>query len=219
MNKDLKLYDGAIIRNCGVGDYVVVGQDSYICNSRIEEHVQINRRNIIDSASIGRYSYTGANTTLKVVEIGGFCSISWNVSATGNKHDYNKLTAHPFTQYPSFGFVEKNDVDERSKICIGNDVWIGANACIMPGVKIGDGAVIGAGAIVTKDVLPFSVVAGNPARVIKSRFADQQIAALLSIEWWNWPKEVLQANMNLFKRPMDNEIIEKLLEISRTFKV
>ncbi|GLQ81463.1 hypothetical protein GCM10007881_49840 [Mesorhizobium huakuii] len=76
---------------------------------------------------------------------------------------------------------------------IGNDVWIGLRAVIMPGIRIGDGAVVGAGSIVTKDVAPYAIVAGNPARFIRSRFTDDQIASLLAIRWWEWSDEKIMA--------------------------
>ena len=214
MGKNLKLYDGAKTIDCEIDDDVVIGQDSFVSHSKLGYHVQINRRNIIEGVTIGRYSYTGANTILKTAEIGNFCSLSWNISATGNRHDYLKLTAHPVSQLTSFGIVDENGPHEKRKIIIGNDVWIGANACIMPGVKIGDGAVIGAGAIVTKDIPPFAVAAGNPARIIKYRFSDEQISDLMAIKWWNWSDEKLRENIGLFKTQVDNEIIRKLLEIS-----
>lgn len=203
MEKNLKLYDGAKTIDCEIDEEVVIGQNSFVSHSKISYHVQINRRNIIESVAIGRYSYTGANTILKAAEIGSFCSFSWNISATGNRHDYLRLTAHPVAQLTSFGIVDENEPHEKRIIKIGNDVWIGANACVMPGVKIGDGAVIGAGAIVTKDIPPFAVAVGNPARVIRYRFSDEQIADLMNIKWWDWSEEKLKKNVKLFKTQVD----------------
>ena len=211
---NLKMYDGAKIVECEIDEDVTIGQDSFVTHSKLGCHVQINRRNIIDGVAIGRYSYTGANTILKTAEIENFCSLSWNISATGNRHDYLKLTAHPIAQLSSFGLVEENEPHEKRIIRIGSDVWIGANACIMPGVQIGDGAVIGAGAIVTKSVPPFAVVVGNPARIIKYRFSETQIDDLLRIRWWDWPEERLKENISLFKNQLNNESIRILLEIS-----
>ena len=214
MENNFKMYDGAKTVNCEIADDVTIGQDSFICNSILGRHVQINRRNIIDGVSIGRYSYTGANTILKSAVIGDFCSLSWNISATGNRHDYLKLSAHPFSQLASFGFVEENEEHEKRIIHIGNDVWIGANACIMPGVNVGDGAVIGAGAIVTKDVPSFAVVAGSPARVIKYRFSDEWIASLLQSKWWDWSEQLLKKHIGLFRNQVNERTIKMLLEIS-----
>ncbi|RUX91838.1 CatB-related O-acetyltransferase [Mesorhizobium sp. M7D.F.Ca.US.004.03.1.1] len=86
---------------------------------------------------------------------------------------------------------------------IGNDVWIGRRAIIMPGITIGDGAVVGAGSIVTKDVAPYAIVAGNPAKLIRNRFTDDQIARLLAIRWWEWSDEKIIAEQPRFFGPVD----------------
>ena len=219
MGLNVKMYDGARAVNCAIGDNVTIGEDSFISNSRLERHVQINRRNIIDGVTIGQYSYTGANTTLKSATVGTFCSLSWNISATGNYHDCLKLTAHPIAQLVSFGFVDESEEHDKRIIHIGNDVWIGANACIMPGVTVGDGAVIGAGAIVTKDVPPFAVVAGNPAKVIKYRFSDEQITALLKVRWWDWSEKLFKKHIGLFKDQVNDKTIRILLVISGGYRL
>jgi len=79
---------------------------------------------------------------------------------------------------------------------IGNDVWIGLDATIMPGVTIGDGAIIGAKSVVTHDVEPYTVVAGNPARVVKKRFDDETMKRLLKIQWWNWPIQTIEDHLD-----------------------
>ncbi|WP_318011557.1 CatB-related O-acetyltransferase [Mesorhizobium sp. CO1-1-9] len=86
---------------------------------------------------------------------------------------------------------------------IGNDVWIGLRAVIMPGITIGDGAIIGAGSIVTKDVAPYAIVAGNPARLLRYRFTDDQIASLLAIRWWDWNDDRLEAERPRLFGPID----------------
>ena len=78
---------------------------------------------------------------------------------------------------------------------VGNDVWIGAEAMIMPGIRIGDGAMIGSRSVVTKDVAPYAIVAGNPAREIRKRFSDSDIERLLDMRWWDWPLEQIEAEM------------------------
>lgn len=86
---------------------------------------------------------------------------------------------------------------------IGNDVWIGLEAVILPGITIADGAVIAAGAVVTKDVPPYAVVGGNPATILKFRFCPEIIAALLQIRWWDWTDEKIAANRDLFDGPVE----------------
>ena len=161
------IFEGAKTIDCILGDNIVIGQDSFLRNCRLGDYVQINRRNILEDSAVGDCSYTGSNTVLKHVNIGCYCAISWNVSATGNMHDYSNASAHPFTRLKSFGFVDQNKGLEYETINIGNDVWIGANASILAGITINDGAIVGAGGVVTKDVPPYAIVVGNPAKIVK----------------------------------------------------
>ena len=96
---------------------------------------------------------------------------------------------------------------------LGNDVWVGTNAVILGGLTIGDGAVIGAGAVVTKDVEPYSIVVGNPAREIKKRFSDQIIASLLEIKWWDFPPDVLAKYVGLLNKEVNLDTVNNLKEI------
>ena len=89
-----------------------------------------------------------------------------------------------------------------NSVKIGNDVWIGANVCILPGVNIGDGAVLAAGAIVTKDVLPYVVVGGVPAKIIKYKFSEYIITKLLEIKWWDWDEKSFKENVDYFYDPI-----------------
>lgn len=188
---------------------MIIGENSFIQNSLLEDNVQINRSNMIVNSTIGAYSYTGMNTVIKHASVGKFCSISWNVSVSGGGHNYNAITPHPFTQLPSFGIVsDKTDI-EIKKIVIGNDVWIGMNSCILQGITIGDGAVIGAGSVVTKDVPPYSIVAGNPARILKYRFDSEMIDKLLHLKWWDLPIEVIQKNIHSFKGDLDAKRLDE----------
>lgn len=124
------------------------------------------------------------------LEIGKFCSIGSGASfiLAGNQgHNHRWISAYSFD--PSVFSNAKNGFETKGDTIIGNDVWIGTEAIIMPGVKIGDGAVIGTRSVVTKDVEPYSVVVGNPAKTIKKRFNDKEIKMLLEIKWWEWSVE------------------------------
>ncbi|STX51863.1 chloramphenicol acetyltransferase [Legionella busanensis] len=133
--------------------------------------------------------------------IGSFCSIGTGVSfvMAGNQgHRMEWISSFPFyytgddyTKDAIDGFQSAGDTE------IGHDVWIGAEAMIMPGIKIGHGAVIGARALVTKNVEPYTIVAGNPAKPIRKRFTDDQIKLLLKIQWWDWPEDILAKAMKL----------------------
>ena len=207
------LYEGAKFVNSQCGEAVSIGECSYVWNSLLKKHVEINRRNMIVDSVIGEYTYTGSNTTIKKAEIGKFCSISWNVSITGNMHEYTHLSTHPFITFKKFGFVEENDELVSEKIHVGNDVWIGMNVCVLPGVKIGNGAVIGAGSVVTKDVPAYAIVAGNPAKIIKYRFSDLVIEQLQKICWWDWSVDVIKENVSLFEGKFSEEQLMQMLRV------
>ncbi len=136
--------------------------------------------------------------------IGKFCSIASGASflMCGNQgHRYDWIAMYPLDIFEQgvkgkkapAGYLQKGDT------IIGSDVWIGTEAMIMPGVKIGDGAVIAARAVVTKDVKPYTIVGGNPAKLIKKRFSDEQIEVLLEIKWWDWDVEKIKKNIELLR--------------------
>lgn len=123
--------------------------------------------------------------------IGKFCMIASGVTfiMNGANHRMDGLTTYPFNIFG--GDWERvtprmEDLPYKGDTVIGNDVWIGANATIMPGVKIGDGAIIATNATITKDVAPYAVVGGNPAREIKKRFSEEKIEELMEMRWWDW---------------------------------
>ncbi len=132
--------------------------------------------------------------------IGKFCMIASGVSfiMNGANHLTDSISAYPFA---IFGNDWKDAMDGKSypskgDTIIGNDVWIGHNATIMPGITIGDGAIIATNATVTKNVEPYSIVGGNPATLIRKRFSAEQITQLLSIKWWNWDIDKITQNVH-----------------------
>ena len=133
--------------------------------------------------------------------IGKFCSIACGAKFLFNSanHTLSSLSTYPFPLFFEEWGLEKKDVarswDNKGDIIIGNDVWIGFEAVIMAGVTIGDGAIIGTRAVVTKDVPPYTVVGGIPARPIKKRFDEDTISKLLRIKWWDWPNEKIARNI------------------------
>ena len=133
--------------------------------------------------------------------IGKFYSIACGAKFLFNSGNHTQKSLSNYTFpifYEEWGLDKKNirDAwDNKGDIIIGNDVWIGFEAVILSGVKIGDGAIIGTRALVTKDVLPYTVVGGVPAKVLKKRFSDTVIEKLLALQWWNWPYEKIQQNI------------------------
>jgi acetyltransferase-like isoleucine patch superfamily enzyme len=111
---------------------------------------------------------------------------------------------HTASTFPIRSFGKKDDdLTSKGPIVIGNDVWIGQRAIIMSGVRIGDGSIIGAGSIVTKNVAPYAIVAGNPARFVRFRFDADIANRLAASKWWEWPDEVILRNVNDFDLPAE----------------
>ncbi len=160
-----------------------------------------NHASVVDS-SVDKYTSIGRNTKVNNSKIGRFCAISYDCAIGATSHPYSHLSLHAFAYKKEFGFVDQ-DKNYNILTTIGNDVWIGTHCIIMPGVTIGDGAVIGAGCVVTKDVLPFSIMAGVPARKIGDRFTPEQISAISDDPWWDWSDEKIKKNINVFKTDFD----------------
>jgi virginiamycin A acetyltransferase len=132
--------------------------------------------------------------------IGKFCALATGVKfiMNGANHKISGFSTYPFDIFGNGWERVAPQPDElpfKGDTVIGNDVWIGYEAVIMPGVKIGDGAIVAATSVVTKDVPPYSVVGGNPANLLKKRFSDETIKLLLEISWWNWDIEKITKNL------------------------
>lgn len=149
--------------------------------------------------------------------IGKFCSIAANVKIfEGGNHCLNYISTYPFSLVSSIDSINKNKDYRFSKgpVKIGNDVWIGMDTTILSGVTIGSGAVIAAASVVTKDVKPYEVVGGNPAKHIKFRFDEKQIQALLAISWWDWELDRIKSNMHLIRSAdIDKFIYSNMQEV------
>ena len=130
----------------------------------------------------------------------------------GGNHNYHNLSCYTDYWYKRTFGIEISDIEPLAKRTkIGNDVWIAAGVNIISDVCIGDGCVIGAGSVVTKNVLPYSVVVGVPARQIKKRFNDEVIALLESIKWWDWPESKIIENIGLLRNEPKIEELRKIL--------
>lgn len=125
--------------------------------------------------------------------IGKFCMIASNVTfiMNGANHLTEAISAYPFAIFGKdwSNAMEGKTYPTKGDTIIGNDVWLGYNCTIMPGVKIGHGAIVAANTVVTKDVEPYTIVGGNPAQIIRKRFSGEKIKQLLALEWWNWDIE------------------------------
>ena len=167
---------------------------------------------IFTDSNIGFASYIANNSIIRKTKIGRFCTIGDNVRTCLGLHPTkNFVSIHPaffsLQKQAGFTFVNKQlfeehkyiDAEKKYVVEIGNDVWIGNNVMIMDGVKINDGAVIATGAIVTKNVPSYAIVGGIPAKIIKKRFSEEQVIALLEIRWWDWDIKKIREKAILFK--------------------
>lgn len=145
--------------------------------------------------------------------IGKFCSIACGAKFIFNSanHSMKSLSTYPFPLFFEEWGLNKTNVaeawDNKGDIVVGNDVWIGYEAVILSGVKIGDGAIIGARAVVTKDVPPYTIVGGIPAKPIRKRFSDETITELLKLQWWNWSAERIKQNLSAIQNGQISKLI------------
>lgn len=153
------------------------------------------------NCSLGMRSYiSGPNTTINSAKIGKFCSIAMGVKLGLDEHDYTKVSTHPFLYSSAFGAFtkQKHSIQLKNDVIVEDDVWIGCNAIVMRGVRVGKGAVVAAGAVVTKDVPPYSIVGGIPSKVLGHRFDREMINKLLTIDWCKWNDKVISENLEKF---------------------
>lgn len=174
-----------------VSDPMIEVGDYTIYNDFVHDPREFEKNNVL-------YHYPVNHDRLL---IGRFCSIACGVKFlfTSANHTLKSLSTYPFPIFfEEWGLDVENITtawDNKGDIVIGNDVWIGYEAVIFSGVTIGGGAVIGARAVVTKDVPPYTIVGGVPAKVIRRRFPDETISRLLDLKWWNWPEERIAQNI------------------------
>lgn len=195
-------------------DNIKIGWGAIIIHSELDKHVFIGMDTSLNNVKMGKHSYVNSNSHLRNVKIGNFTSIGSNVIIGVGTHPTSLVSTHPAFYSNNKGFktyADKNYFDEYPYVEIGNDVWIGSRATILGNVKIGDGAIIAYGAVVTKDVPPYAIVGGIPAKIIKYRFSTEIIERLLHIKWWNMDSSVLE-KFFLFFTKNDFNSIEKLNE-------
>lgn len=186
-----------------------IGRNVYIDSCSFEGNNALANNVEISHCFVGLCSYVNNNSSFYYTKIGRYCSIADHVHVCIGNHPVQFVTTHPAFYYdttsqigytihkgnPLYDTIFKYPENEADyQVIIGNDVWVGSHALIMGGVKIGDGAIIAAGAVVTKDVEPYSIVAGVPAKIIRYRFEKNVIETLLKSQWWNRPYENVREN-------------------------
>lgn len=188
---------------------------SAVINSRIHRTSKIEAGSHIVNTSFDRHSFCGYDCEIINCEVGSFCSIANNVTIGGSQHPIEWVSTSPVFREGRDSVRKKyseHQFEGSKKTIIGHDVWIGDKALIKQGITVGTGAVIGMGTVVTKNVEPYQVVAGCPARVIRKRFDDLTIEKLLNTEWWNFTDEELYkyapyfTNPNIFLAEKESEL-------------
>ncbi len=168
---------------------------SFSLKSVFEDNVILYGFTSVNNSKIGRYTYLNS-AKVSNATIGRFCSIGYQVIIGGGTHPANMGSTHPvfYSTMKQAGvcFVKNNKHMEYKETVIGNDVWIGQRCILLDGVIVGDGAIIAAGSVVTKNVEPYAIVGGVPAKFIKYRLAEDIIKELVKIQWWDWDEQIIK---------------------------
>lgn len=183
-------------------DNLNIGYMSHVENCVFGKHVFISDNDSLQNVKIGDFSYVGNKTTILNANIGKYCSVANNVFIGPGKHPTDFVSLHPIfyrdNSRAGFTFTRDLEFEEYGTVEIENDVWIGTNAIIMPGVKIENGAIIAAGAVVTKSVPAYAIVGGVPAKLIKFRFDVDTINLLQATKWWDKDYNYLKDHYKCF---------------------
>ena len=165
--------------------------------SRLGRYCVVGERVVLRDVTVGDFSYFERHGEAIYTTIGKFCSIAANTRINALDHPMDRVTTHKVSYRPNeyFRYLGVDDAwratRQGRRVTIGNDVWIGHGAVIRPGVSIGNGSVIGANAVVTRDVSPYTIVAGIPAEPLRPRFAPAIVRRIEAMAWWDWPLEKL----------------------------
>ena len=212
MENKYQLGEGCVVKKSVIGNGTVIQKDCVIIQSQIGDHVDIEKRNLLRNAAVGDMTYTGTDTSIMWAQVGKFCCISRTVDIGGNEHNYLAAAMMPTYRTRNKLGGKLSTHHDETPVFVGNDVWIGQGVSIVrkPGLTVGDGAVIGAGAVVTKSIPPYAIAVGIPALVIRYRFSEDIIEALMALRWWDWPKEKILKNWDLLSGTLTEETVEQL---------
>jgi len=193
------------LRRKKLGARPLIHETAVVRQSTFGKFCKIGARTTVIESSFGDYSYAVNDAEIVYATIGKFSSIGPLVGLNPGNHPMTRASQSHFTyrswQYFDDAMDETSLIDWRraARVTIGHDAWVGRAAIVLPGRTIGTGAVVGAGAVVTKDVAPYTIVAGNPARVIRPRFEAEIAARLLALAWWEWPHRQLRRALDDFR--------------------
>ena len=193
-----RVHSTAEVRDCVLGRFTIIGV-----------------RVVLAECELGDYSYFSRGSEAIYTTVGKFTSIASNVRINALGHPMDRVSQHNITYRPNEYFVDSKidkgfrELRQQKRVVIGHDVWIGHGAIILPGISIGHGSVIAAGAVVTKNVAPYAIVAGVPAKHIKWRFPKSIREKLLSLAWWDWDHDKLASAVEDMRVMTPRAFIEK----------
>lgn len=198
IENQVTINDNCSIYNSQLNNNVVINNNCSVHTSKLSNNIIIYPNSQVSNTVIGDFSYLASNGRLNLVKCGKFCSLGPDLIMGHGEHPTDFISTSPvfFSTMKQCGtsFSSKDYFKECKTTTIGNDVWIGARVFIQDGIKIGNGAIIAAGAIVVKDVPDYAIVGGVPARIIRYRFSEDVIQQLLNIKWWEWEEnKIIQA--------------------------
>jgi len=198
------------------GKGAIVRDGCAIFDSNFDDHTAVYHNCSLSHVKFGSYSYVNENAAMGNVTLGRFTSVGPSFICGYGEHPTNFVTTSPVfystRKQCGISFTETSRYDEQQPTTIGNDVWIGARTFVRDGVKIGDGALIAAGAVVIKDVPNYAIVGGVPAKLIRYRFPEDVVQQLLEIQWWNWSEDRLRAAQPHLAQPDVNLFLEWVRE-------
>lgn len=200
----------------------ILGPEPYIHptasvqHSRLGAYTEVGARTSLLETTMGDYSYIVNDGEVAYAVVGKFCSIASHARLNPGNHPMWRASQSHFT-YRASAYWPGQEGDEEAffdwrrstPVAIGHDVWIGHGAVVLPGRSVGTGAVVGAGAVVTRDVPPYAVAVGNPARVVRPRFAPPVAERLLALAWWDWDHERLRLALPDFRALSVEAFLEK----------
>lgn len=184
-----------------------------ILNSQIDKRSKVSAGSQLVNVTIGKYSDIGYDCTLVNVKVGSFCSFASNIIIGGASHTVSWVSTQPVFNENKDNLpykFSKHKFDQFNETIIGSDVWIGNNVLIKGGVNVGHGAIIGMGSVVTKDIPPYEIWAGNPAKFIKRRFDENIAIDLLKLKWWEWDDMTIKQYASKF-----NNVVEFIKNVKQ----
>lgn len=214
------LYSNII--NSEVSNPSKIPASSIVQYSFLSSDVLIGERTVIYKALLFGTINIGNNTTINgpgtefhaiksKITIGNFCSIARHTAIQDHNHDIENITTY-YIKHHIFNEERKESAVSKGDVLIGNDVWIGTQSIILSGVTVGDGAVIAANSVVTKNIPPYAIVGGTPAKVLRYRFSEDIIKELIKVKWWDWDVKKIKRNRHLFYGKLTIEKLKNIID-------